>query len=81
MKTESENKILVNVRVACNAKKNEVRSESGKYMIYTTAKPENNNANDKVVELLGRYLHLRKSAIRIVSGLRCRDKIIEIERR
>jgi len=48
------------------------------FEIKVTAVPENNQANYKIIELLADYFHLAKSNLKIVSGEKSRNKIIEI---
>jgi uncharacterized protein len=50
----------------------------GRLLIRVTAPPVDRAANDAVVETLARALDLPRAAIRIVSGERSRNKIVEI---
>ena len=67
-------KVIVNP----NSKENKIEcfdKERKAYRIAIKAKPEGNKANIEVIKFLSKLL---KKKLRIVSGLKSRDKIIEI---
>ena len=51
------------------------------FEIKETAVPENNQANYKIIELLANYFHTAKSNLKIVSGEKSKNKIIELTMR
>lgn len=53
--------------------------ESGRVRVAVTQPPERGRANRAVVELLAERLGVAKRGVRIVKGLRARDKLIEVE--
>ncbi len=55
-----------------------VEIKNGGIHIYTTAKPVEGQANRDAVKILSGYLHLPKRDVRIVKGLKSRQKIFEI---
>lgn len=67
------------VKVKANARENFVEKvDDGDYVVYTTALPVEEKANEKVLELLGAYFGIAKSRLRIVRGLTSHNKIIEV---
>lgn len=63
-----------------NARKNEVtRTTDGTLVIRVTVPPIEGKANEKVIEVLSEYLNKPKRSIYIVSGLKGKNKIIEVE--
>ena len=70
----------INVKVKTNAKKNEViKLNDVNFNVHTTATPENGKANQSVIELLAKYLHVAKSNIQIIKGITSRNKTIIIK--
>lgn len=66
------------VKVKTKASANKVIEASGTYIVYTTASPHKGEANEKVVELLSKYLKVSKSNIRITKGIKSKTKTVEI---
>ena len=48
------------------------------YKIWTTAPAVNDKANEAVIELLAKFLQIRKSKIYLVSGNKNRHKVFQI---
>jgi uncharacterized protein (TIGR00251 family) len=68
------------IRVTPRASKNEVAGmRDGKLLVRVTAPPVDDAANEAVVELIARTLHVPKRAVRIVSAQTSRNKTIEID--
>ena len=69
----------ISIRVKTNARKNEVtKLEDGKFLVSVAVPPIEGKANEKVVELLAKYLGKPKRVISIIRGLSSRDKVVEI---
>ncbi len=49
------------------------------YKVWTTAIPEQGDANEAVIEILAEYFNVAPSKIRIKSGPKSTHKLIEIE--
>ena len=67
------------VIVKPNSKENKIEyfyKEKNAYRISIKAKPEDNKANVEVIKFLSKLL---KKKVRIVSGLKSKEKIIEIK--
>lgn len=50
-------------------------SQRNAYIVHVKAKPEDNNANIEIIKFLSRYM---KKRVRIVTGLKSKEKIIEV---
>ena len=68
----------INVKVTPNAKKNGVIEEGGALKVRLNAPAAGGKANSALIEALAGYFNVRKSSIRIVSGVKSRDKTVEI---
>lgn len=69
----------ISIRVIPRASKTVVEKVSeGEYRVRLTKAPADNEANEQLVKLLGKYFHIAPSLIRIVSGVTSRKKIIEL---
>jgi len=57
-----------------------VKIEGDRIMIGLTSMPEKGAANRELIRKLAKYFGLSSSQVRIISGLKSRKKIIEIEK-
>lgn len=55
-----------------------VEAEDGTLRVYVTCKPKDGEANAAVVRLIAKWLDVAPTRVRIVRGLRSRDKVIEV---
>ncbi len=74
----------VAVKVIPNAKQNAVVEDivdslGRSLKLKVNQVPEDGKANKAVIELLADYFEVKKSAIRVVTGLTSKNKIIEID--
>lgn len=78
---EQTNKgLLLSIKVTPQAKKNEVLlSKDGFLHIKTTAAPENNKANEAIIDNLSKFLDLPKSSLQVHKGQTSRKKKILIQ--
>lgn len=68
------------VRTKPNAKEEKVISEDSTHLkVFVKASPQEGKANEAVIALLARHFKIPKSSIAIVSGLRSKNKVIEIQ--
>jgi uncharacterized protein (TIGR00251 family) len=68
------------ITVKPNARKNEImRGNDGMFVIRVTVPPIEGKANEKVIEILAEYFNKPKRSISIISGIKGRNKIIEVE--
>lgn len=76
--------LILAIKVTPNSKKNSIgdivldQNNKKVLKIYTSAKPENNKANEAVLKLLSKALHLKKNKINIISGSKQRNKVIHV---
>lgn len=66
------------VRVIPRAKKERIENKEGKLKVYLLAPAIEDKANKRLVEVLADHFNTRKSAIKIVTGRKSRDKVIQI---
>ncbi|MBI3787246.1 MAG: DUF167 domain-containing protein [Ignavibacteriales bacterium] len=69
----------LSIQVKANARKNEVAlREDGGLIVYVNVPPIEGRANEKVVEVLSKYLGKPKRNITIISGRKGKHKIVEV---
>jgi len=69
--------MIINVKVKPNSGKQEIENiDDNNYKISLKSKPEDNKANIELIKLLKK--HFGKN-IKIIKGLRSRNKVIEIK--
>ena len=66
------------IKVIPNAKKNQIVEDKEILKVYVKARPVNGKANQAVVETLGKFFKVKKSRVKIIAGVKSREKIIEI---
>ena len=73
--------IKMGIRLIPNASRNEVagRNEDGRFKIKVQSPPVEGAANKQLIIFLAGFLGVSKSRVRILSGEKSRDKIIEID--
>lgn len=69
----------LSIRVIPNSKQEKVIQESNRLKVYVKALATEGKANKSLIELLSKHFNTKKSNISIVSGLKSRNKIIEIK--
>jgi uncharacterized protein (TIGR00251 family) len=71
----------ISVEVKLKSKTEEVTQlESGSYLIKTNVPPVDGKANERIIELLSKFLKLPKSSFEMVSGHRGKKKIFKISK-
>lgn len=77
---ELKDGITFSIRVQPRSSKNEILGiQSGKLKIKLTSPPVENAANQLCIKLLSQWMGVSKSKIRIISGLKSRNKKIRID--
>lgn len=67
------------IKVQPRAKRNAIEvSGDGNVTVRVTAAPDNGKANDAVISLLAKRLHLPKGGVEIVRGHRSRKKLVRM---
>ncbi len=70
---------LINARVIPNAKKNNVSEEQGKFKVRVSAPAVDGKANKTLIKVLAEYFKIKKNDVRIIKGLKSREKVVEIK--
>lgn len=69
----------IQIRVRANAKQNKVDGKvDGRLIVFVQSPAEDGKANQSVIELLAKHFKVRKRDVKILSGEKNRDKIVEI---
>ena len=61
-----------------NSRTEEVSQEGHSFIVRVREPPREGKANQAVIKLLAEYFRVPKSQVRILSGLRSRNKVIEV---
>ena len=71
--------MLIRVRVTPNAKKPAVvKIAEGSFEVKVDERAEGGKANKRLLELLTEHFGVPKSSLRVVSGAKSRDKLIDV---
>ena len=68
----------IQVKVKPNSKIEEVSQEGDSFIIKVKEPPKEGKANRAVIKLLAEYFGVPQSQVRILSGFRSRNKVIEV---
>ncbi len=68
----------LNIKVIPRASKERIIEENGTLKVYVTSPAVDGRANKAVIESLAEYFKSKKRMIRIISGEKSRNKIVEI---
>ena len=72
--------MLLRVRVIPRSKKAEVKVlKDSSLKVRVVSPPVDNRANKELRDVIAQYYNKKESAVRIIKGLRSRNKLIEIE--
>ena len=69
----------IQVKVKPNSKTEEVIQEGDSFIVKVKEPPKEGKANQAVIKLLAEHFDVPQSQVRILSGFRSRNKVIEIE--
>jgi uncharacterized protein (TIGR00251 family) len=73
--------VRLDVRLQPRASRDEVAGRrNGRLLVRVTAPPVDDRANRALLKLIAEEFGVPRSAVRIVSGARSRDKVLEIHR-
>lgn len=68
------------VKAHPNAHKNQIiQLSNSEFEVYTTATPENNKANEAIIQLLAKHFRIGKTKITLITGEKSKNKVFEIE--
>ena len=68
----------ISVKVVPGAKKNLWKEEHGQIKVYLTAPAVDNKANIALIDFVAEHYQIKRSAVRIIHGLKSRLKVISI---
>jgi len=68
----------IQVKVKPNSKSEEVSREGDSFIVRVKEPPREGKANQAVITLLAEHFGVPKSRVRILSGFRSKNKVIEI---
>jgi uncharacterized protein (TIGR00251 family) len=68
----------IQVKVKPNSKTEEISREGDSFIIKVKEPPKEGKANQGVIKLLAAHFGVPQSQVRILSGFRSRNKVIEI---
>jgi len=71
--------MIIKIRVVTGAKKERILRAGDKYKVYVSAPPEKGKANQKVIELIADFFKIKKNQVKIVKGLKSKDKTVIVE--
>jgi len=71
----------IQVKVKPNSRTEEVSQEGDSFIIKVKEPPKEGKANQAVIKLLAEHFGVPQSQVRILSGFRSRNKIIEVAER
>jgi uncharacterized protein len=72
--------VKVSITVKPNSKKRQVDPiGDNQFLVRVIAPPQENKANKEVIETLAEYFDVPKSRVSILSGLRGKKKVVEVE--
>ena len=68
----------ISVLVKPNSRIESVEEKDGGYLVKVNAPPTEGRANERVIELLSKYLKKSKSSFELVSGHRSKKKVFKV---
>ena len=68
----------IQVKVKPNSKTDEVSREGDSFIVKVREPPKEGKANQAVIKLLAEHFGVPHSQVRILSGFRSRNKVIEV---
>ncbi len=73
---QTDDGIVVNLRISPNAKKNEIIKDENSIKVKITAQPIDGKANKALVEYLSKNFKISKTSIKILKGETSKDKTV-----
>jgi uncharacterized protein (TIGR00251 family) len=68
----------IQVKVKPNSRTEEVSQEGDSFIVKVKEPPKEGKANQAVIKLLAEHFGVPKSQVRILSGFKSRNKVIEV---
>ena len=70
--------MIISVRVVPRSSRNKVCDEGQRLKVHLSRPAQDGEANAQLVEQLARHFKVKKYELRIIKGLRSRDKLVEL---
>jgi uncharacterized protein (TIGR00251 family) len=71
--------MILRVRVTPRASRNIIKEKEGILQVYLTRPAHQGLANAELVETLAGYWKVKKYQVRIIQGLKSRDKLVSVD--
>jgi uncharacterized protein (TIGR00251 family) len=68
----------IQVKVTPNSKTEELSQEGNSFIVKVKEPPREGRANQAVIKLLAEHFGIPRSQVRILSGLKSRNKVVEV---
>jgi uncharacterized protein (TIGR00251 family) len=68
----------IQVKVMPNSRTEEVNQEGDSFLVRVKEPPREGKANHAIIRLLAEHFGVHKSRVRILSGFRSKNKVIEV---
>ena len=68
----------IQVRVKPNSRTEEINQEGDNFIVKVKEPPKEGRANQAVIKLLAKHLGVSQGQVRILSGFKSKDKVIEV---
>ncbi len=72
--------MIVEIKVKTNSSKSEVILKDTYLIVKVHSLPQDGKANQEVIKTLSSYFDISKSKIKIIKGLKSKNKLIEVEK-
>jgi uncharacterized protein (TIGR00251 family) len=69
----------IQVKVKPSSKTEELSQEGNSFIVKVKEPPREGKANQAVIKLLARHFGVPQSQVRILSGSRSKDKVVDVE--
>jgi uncharacterized protein (TIGR00251 family) len=70
--------VKIRVRVKPNSRTEELDQEGDSFIIKVKEPPREGKANQAIIKLLARYFSVSQNQVRILSGFRSKNKVVEV---
>ncbi len=71
--------MIFNIRVCPRASRNQIEQKGNVLKVRLTKPASDGRANSQLIDLLSEYFKIKKYQVRIKSGKKSRDKLVEID--
>ena len=70
--------MIINVKVKTSSRSKNVLVKDSVYFVSLKGTPQNNKANIELIDVLSSYFNTSKSSVKILKGLKSKNKIVKI---